>query len=259
MGMEQSYDFFDREAFDPVWRFSWAEFVKQYPTRWASKREYVSGEYDGKSLRGFLSNSMEPEPTPQELEDILARRTIRWTLQQSDNRLFTMSEIMSNVPALRNRVTAFSMKCEINSLLAAAVDAYLTRRAGVTALRAVLKLHCVGDPEGFLRLSSNESAALRVAVPAVAQEPIYSWLGPYWLDGEQWANGLKVGETRAFVTFVTRAWDENWPCPRIKEMAREPFSDQSRFRDFELHKVLAASARKIVKGWQKPCVFRLWA
>ena len=85
-------------------------------------------------------------------------------------------------------------------------------------------------------------------------------MGPDWLDGEQWANGLKVGETRAFVTFVTRAWDAELAMPlESKRMAREPFSDQSRFRDFELHKVLAASARKIVKGWQKPCVFRLWA
>jgi hypothetical protein len=74
-----------------------------------------------------------------------------------------------------------------------------------------------------------------------------------------WANGLNVGETRAFVAFVTHAWDENRPCPRIKEMARDTFSDRSRFRDFELHKAFAASARKIVKGWQKPCVFRQWA
>jgi sugar/nucleoside kinase (ribokinase family) len=68
--------------------------------------------------------------------------------------------------------------------LAAAVDAYLTRRAGVAALRAVLKLHCVADPESFLKLKRRESIALRAAFPAVVQGPIYSWLGPYWLDGE---------------------------------------------------------------------------
>jgi hypothetical protein len=100
---------------------------------------------------------------------------------------------------------------------------------------------------------------LRVAVPAVFQAPIYSWLGPYWLDGEQWANGLNVAETRAFVAFVSCAWAENWPCPRIKEMVLEPFTDESRFRDFGLHKALASSVRRRVKGWQKPCVFRQWA
>jgi hypothetical protein len=165
MGMEQNYDFFDRQAFDPLWRLSWAEFLKKYRTRWASRPEYCSGEYDGKSLRGLLSFSIDPEPLPQELEDILRRRTIRWTMQQSNCK--TMSEIMSRIPALRERVSAFSMKCEIDSLLAAAVDAYLNRRAGIAALRAVLKLHCVADPESFLKLNRRESTALRAAVPAV--------------------------------------------------------------------------------------------
>jgi hypothetical protein len=259
MGMEQSYDFFDRGAVDPVWRLSWAEFLKQHRTRWASKPEYGSGEYGGESLRGLLSFSIQPEPTPQELEEILGRRTIRWALQRSDCKLFTMSEIMSHVPALRESRDGFSIKCEIDSLLAAVADAYLARRAGVAALRAVLKLHSVDSPGNFLKLSRHELTALRAAAPAVFQEPIYSWLGPYWLDGEEGANGLNAAETRAFVAFVVRAWDENWPCPRIKEMVREPFSDQSRFRDFGLHKALAASARRLVKGWQKPCVFRHWA
>jgi hypothetical protein len=259
MGMEQLYEFFDREAFDPVWRLSWAKFLKKHRTRWASTPEYCPGHYDGESLRGLISFAIEPEPSTQAIEDILRRRTILWTLQQSDCRLFTMSEIMPKVPSLRGRVTGFSMKCEINSLLAAAVDAYLTRRAGVAALRAVSKLHCVADPGSFLKLNRHESATLRVAVPAVFQTPIYSWLGPYWLDGEQWANGLNVAETRAFVAFVSCAWEENWPCPRIKEMVLEPFSDQSRFRDFGLHKALASSVRRRVKGWQKPCVFRQWA
>lgn len=50
------------------------------------------------------------------------------------------------MPSLRDRVKSLSMKGEINSLLAAVVDAYLTRRAGVAVLRAVLKLHCIFDP-----------------------------------------------------------------------------------------------------------------
>jgi hypothetical protein len=258
MGIEQVYDFFDREAFDPVWRLSWAEFLKKHPTRWASNPEYCPGVYASESLRGLISFSITPGPSPQEIEDILRRRTIRWTLQQSDVRLYMMSEIMPKVRSLRDRVMGFAMKCEIDSLLAAAVDAYLTRRAGVAALRAVLKIHCVDDAGSFLKLNRHEATALRVAVPGVFQEPIYSWLGPYWLD-EQWTNGLNVAETRAFVAFVIRAWEENWPCPRIKEMTREPYSDQSRFRDFRLHKALASSVRKRVVEWQKPCVFRRWA
>lgn len=258
MGMEQVYDFFDREAFDPVWRLSWAEFLKKHRTHWASTQDYSPDGYFNESLRGLISFSIEPQPSPKEIEDILRRRTIRWTLQHSDRKLFTMSEIMSNVRSMRNRAVGFSIKCEIDSLLAAAVDAYLTRRAGVAALRAVLKLHCA-DPGNYLRLNRRESAALRDAVPALFQEKIYSWLGPYWLEGEQWTNGLNVAETRAFVAFVIRAWEENWPCPRIRDMTREPFSDQSRFREFKLHKVLASSARRRVTKWQKPCVFREWA
>ena len=195
--MEHSYEFFDREAFDSVWRLSWTEFVKKHRTRWASNPEYSPpGEYDGASLRGLIAFSLTPEPSPKEIEDILKRRTIRWTLQQSDSRLFMMSEIMLKIPTLRGRVMKFSVKCEIDSLVAAAVDAYLSRRASVGALRAVLKLHCV-DPGDFLKLNRHESTALRLAVPDVLREPIYSWLGPYWLDG-QWTNALNVSETRDF-------------------------------------------------------------
>jgi hypothetical protein len=261
MGMEQAYDFFDREAFDPVWRLSWAEFLKTHRTRWAANRKYSPGEYYNESLRGLISFSIDPQPSSPEIEDILRRRTIRWTLRQSNIRLFTMSEIMSNVPSLRDRVMAFSMKCEIDSLLAAAVDAYLNQRAGVAAFRAVFKLHCVTDPGSFLKLNRHELTTLRVAFPAAfqVQEPIYSWLGPYWDDGEHWTNGLNVAETRTFVAFVIRAWEENWPCPRIKGMELNPFSEQSRFRDFGLHKALASAARRRVTRWQKPCVFRQWA
>ena len=255
--MEHSYQFFDREAFDSVWRLSWTEFVKKYRTRWASNPEYSPpGEYDGASLRGLIAFSLTPEPSPKVIEDILKRRTIRWTLQQSDSRLWMMSELMLKIPTLRRRAVEFSVKCEVDSLVAAAVDAYLSRRASVGALRAVLKLHCV-DPGDFIKLNRRESTALRLAVPDLSREPIYSWLGPYWLDG-QWTNALKVSETRDFVAFVIRAWEGNWPCPRIKDMTREPFSDQSRFRDFSLHKALANNTRRTVVRWQKPCVFREW-
>src|ERR1700678_1452534 len=115
MGMEHGYDFFDREAFDPIWRLSWAEFLKKHRTRWASNREYSPGGYSSESLRGLISFSIEPEPSPQEIEDILRRRTIRWTLQHSDTRLYMMSEIMSNVRSLRDQVIEFLMKCEIDS------------------------------------------------------------------------------------------------------------------------------------------------
>jgi hypothetical protein len=255
--VEHSYQFFDREAFDPVWRLSWTEFLKKYRTRWASSPEYSPpGECDCASLRGLIGFSLAPDPSPEVIEDILKRRTIRWTLQQSGSSLFMMSEIMLRIPSLRRRALEVTVKCDVDSLVAAAVDAYLSRRASVGALRAVLKLHCV-DPGDILRLNRRESTALQLAVPDFLREPIYSWLGPYWLDG-QWTNALKVSETRDFVAFVIRAWEGNWPCPRIKDMTREPFSDQSRFRDFSLHKALANNTRRTVLRWQKPCVFREW-
>jgi hypothetical protein len=70
-------------------------------------------------------------------------------------------------------------------------------------------------------------------------------------------NGLNISETRTFVAFVIRAWEENGSCPRIKET--EPASAQFRFRDFGLHEALASSVRGRVAGWQKSCVFRQWA
>ena len=60
MGMDHLYDFFDHEAFDPIWRLSWAEFVKKHRTRWASNPEFSANE----SLRGLISFSINPEPFP---------------------------------------------------------------------------------------------------------------------------------------------------------------------------------------------------
>jgi hypothetical protein len=49
---------------------------------------------------------------------------------------------------------------------------------------------------------------------------MYRWQGSTFLDGEQWANCLDVSDTRRFVAFVTRAWKENWPIPRLKKLFR---------------------------------------
>lgn len=210
------------------------------------------------SLQGLISSVMEPESTPEEVEDILARRTIRWTLHRCRSKLYLMSDLMTHVRSLRGHRAHAWMKY-LDGQLAAVVDAFFTRRASVAELRAVCKLHNVGKPQDFLELSRPELTVLQKVILAPGREPLYPWLGPYWLDGEGWSNALNVTETRSFLAFISRAWEENLPCPRIgDDWLLEGLTAQPKFRDFEMHENLATAVRRKARQWRTPCVFRDW-
>jgi hypothetical protein len=76
------HQFFDRVAFDQLCRLSWQEFLERWGRiPWAKAAPTADG---GGSLRDFVAFFVEPEPSPKVLEAILARETIRWTIQHSE-------------------------------------------------------------------------------------------------------------------------------------------------------------------------------
>lgn len=258
--MTHSYEFFDRATFDRIWQLSWQNFLQKYRTGWSRNRLYDAGSYNGESLRGLIAFSLEPEPSAEEIEQILERNTIRWTIQHSMPQLFVLSSIIwDGLTHLRNRAARFSTKESVNPVLATAIDAYLQSRVTASTLRATLKLHSVENPSDFLELTRREKQ--RVAGTNLRNamwRPIYRWQGEQWLKGEQVANAVGVLDARRFADFVIRAWNENWPTPRLDKRAHKLGSRNPQFRDFSIANDLAKLSKKIA-GFIKPSGFYQWS
>ena len=171
---------------DPIWALSWHDFTRRYRTRWALRHSYTSGEYSGGSLRELIAFTFDPEPSKDEIDDIIDQRTIRWTLRRSTPQLFTMSCLMwSGLPRLHGKFH-LSACSEIGGFLAVATDAYLENRIGARTLRAALNLHSVEDVESYLTLTRQERSDLKSAfLFDELNRTLYSWQGDTNLAGER--------------------------------------------------------------------------
>jgi hypothetical protein len=140
--MEHGYEFFDRYVFDPIWRLKWAEFQRKYPSKWALDPTYIEGQ-DGETLASVIAFAVTPDPSREEVERIIATRTIRWTVQHSALQLWLLSSIIVHgLPKLR-KWYFWTETDDISGLIAVAVDAYLSRRISTRSLSAILKLHSI--------------------------------------------------------------------------------------------------------------------
>jgi hypothetical protein len=243
-----------------VWQMPWRMFRRKYKTQWTLNRNLHRGEYKGRSLRELLAFTVDPEPSAEDIEDILERRTVRWTVRHSEPQLYAMSSIMwDGLPRLHNRLIHLSTSSQIDSLIAVAVDAYLRRSISAATLWAVLKLHSIVNLSEFLALTRDEVRALRVvSLGRLMWQPIYPWQGAGFLEGEDWANSLGVADTKRFVAVLIRAWEENWPAPRLKEKSGAPAGRGPRFRDFAVSNELAKPLGGRIGRLKRPCVFRRW-
>jgi len=261
--MEFFYHFFDRTACDQLWKTSWKEYLRRWGrTRWARAEPTREGT---ESLRDMISFHIDPEPTAEEVERILAHETIQQTVKRSSPQFGPMSELMSNTPAFRKHSQCIFFKGDYFAILiAVAFEAYLRGRAPQSALWPVFKLHSIEDPRGWLRLSSGERKTIKAVVSSHWMlEPIYRWQGEGgFLDGEQWSNCLGVADTRRFVALILRAWKENWPVPRLGELDRISLppsqAEPPQFRDFELSKLFVGPLTNKVSQFDRPCVFFEW-
>ncbi len=263
--MEHSYLFLDRETVDPLWKLSWKEFLRKWgKSRWATAKHFQDGN---SSLRGLIAFGLDPEPSHQDVEQILERRTIRWTIQHSSPQYFVMQEILHHVPDLRGSMVSVSPSHDDSgALIAVGVRAYLQGEIGAQMLWAILKLHSVDDAGEWLRLSKKEKRDLSAVVqPHESHDlgrPIYRWQGSNACEEEEWTNCLNTAATRRFASFVMRAWRENWPAPRLEDTelssCKVPPGKIPRFRDFAIARELNRPLLKKVLSFKRPCVFRRW-
>jgi hypothetical protein len=135
MGMSNQFTFFDRIDADRLWKMSWKNFLALAPSMTENVEELISFGFD-------------PSPTEPRMRDILAKRTLRWTISRCTPQFFIMDELLSWAPALGRRMA--SVGCDrINdpwALVALAVQGYEMGEVDRRTLAAVLKLHNARKP-----------------------------------------------------------------------------------------------------------------
>ena len=233
--MDTYYYFFDRSAVDPLWNLSWQDFLRLHgKSRWAKGPDVGDG---AASLRGLIAFAVEPHPSAIAIEEIIRRRSVRWTIQRSSPQFYMIEEIVYHVPRLRKSCVSLDVwSNDFAVLLAAAADGYFDGEVLVSSLKAVLKLH-YAKFEDFIRLTKQERSVLRdlMGVEQVAK-PIYSWQGPGAILDEQWAWCLGIADTRRFFTLLDQLWKQDPEITRIHDVEgvelHKPDHETHRFRDF---------------------------
>jgi hypothetical protein len=261
MGIDNYYCFFDRSAVDPLWKMSWQDFLRLYGKNRRGKGSKV-GDVDS-WLHELIAFSVEPEPSDAEVEDIIRRRTLRWTVQHSSPQFYTMEEIVFGVPRLAKSCALLDVWANDSSvLLAAAAEGYFQGKIPVFEFKAVLKLHYLKFDD-FIRLSKQERSVVRglMDVDEFAK-PIYRWQGAEAILDDQWAWCLGVADTKRLFGLVDRLWQQNPEVTRILDVDAiefcTPGRDTHRFRDFGISRHLMNVWSRKVRSFQQPCVFRRW-
>jgi hypothetical protein len=237
--MEAYYQFFDRDAVDPLLSMRWPEYMDRSFTDEEDAREFVEFAFDG----------------GEGITDVLSRRTLRWTMQRSSPQYHFLAVI---IDAAGGGPYVACNPFETAILLAVAVEAVLTGLSDRATLHAVLKINAASRPSDWLEISErDEKPLLRGWRPELMARPIYAWQGDdaHLCCGD---TALGVADTRRLIRFLMRAWQENWPAPRLtRDTLRFRIKRKQsapHFRDFQL-------ARDVHTGlvdWEarRPSVFR---
>jgi hypothetical protein len=269
MGMRYCYDFFDRDIFDHVWGLRWKEFQRRYPSQWAMNKSYEPDAYDHESLRGLICFAL-PEPSGEMVEDVIARRTIRWTIQHVSMQAHLMGEVIEHIPGY-HKGYGYVLAANCDPLIATATRALFDGMVGASTIWAVIKLHSLAgfstDPRQWVRLSGKRWQKVHsIITKRDLWRPAYPWQGPNAFSDD--ANWLGVESSRRFIQFIIRAWKENWPVTGLTEAPEKFLGDSAadkdrskgdayRFRDFylpqELHKIFPRISR-----FRRPCVVCSW-
>jgi hypothetical protein len=227
MGIENFYQFVDRAVVDPMLQMSWKAFLRKYPWR----RD---------SLEELLAFAVEPEPDSGAVSYILAERSLRWTMKRSTPAYYFLNVLIYHVPHLKRRCPEIWLRknsLEVAVIEATAVEAFLDDRIGEHMLWAVYNIDGRQNPTEWLKLSGSELTRVEIGLGfAAVEKPIFPWQTDDCLDDGY--RCLRLADTKRFIAFLTQAWRENWPVPRLSDDVRKSLAivDEAtpHFRDFEL-------------------------
>jgi hypothetical protein len=248
MSTEHFFWFVDRAVVDPILAMTWSSFLRRHP--WPSSE-----------LTDLLRFSIEPEPSGAAVREILARRTLRWTMQRSTPAYFFLDEVVHHVSSVRRASPEVSSSLyETAVLVAVAYNAFLDRELDAKTTQAIFRITGAENPRAWLDLTPAHAARLNTVLAGhLEDKPIFPWLGrDATQDGY---SALHVADTHRFMAFLRQAAEHNWPAPRVKRDVMRKLDKLDRparktlaFRDCELTTNLARVAKRA--RFQRPCVLR---
>ena len=254
MSMDYYFDFFDREFFDPVLPLSWREFQQRHNSNWVKDRNFDPWEYTGCSLRDLICwhYNMVEEDASRRMDDILSRRTVRWTIRNSDEQFGMINGIAQNMSEHR-RFCASVVMHDIGVTVSVAAGAYLAGKIDGKSLAAVCQL-CGSDPQDCVRLTKEQKKKLAPVTSRIDYAtPIYAWQGERACADDYCPSCLGIAATRRFVACIVRAWSENWPVMAMED----PPNGGTYCRDFSEFIRLAKTVNKVSR-FKKPSAYRQW-
>lgn len=213
MGIEHFVWIIDRAAIDEVLALSWKAFSRRY--RWKKTSEWSSAK---NFLQAFALDSEHDQST---VDDIVARRTLRWTMNRCSPKLFFMYEIVNQVPDLSARChTYFPERLwDLGIVQAVGAEAFFRGEITQATFFSILRF-CQG-------LSLADSINLKDPHYRQVERTLKSWTPsrpPFrWLSSEYFGEGyacLNLRETKSVVRFLERAWEGKWPATNLSEWAR---------------------------------------
>jgi hypothetical protein len=238
MGIERYFWFVNPGAIEPVLDMSWRAFLREYPLRGGRSSFFNGGRHPAEDFVEFV---VEPEPDAESIRDILARRTLRWTMQRASPQYWFLDQIVHHVPSLKERCrevwVAKDKRREPAVVDAVAINAFLDDRIDGRTYLAVHNIIGRYDPRRWLRLNRIQLRKLeKNRLSWTGETPVFRWQNAKSLD--EGSRCLRQRDTRRFIGFLEQAWLENWSAPNLRCDIRAelnvPNRITPRFRDFEL-------------------------
>jgi len=254
MGIEYFYQFIDRAAMDPVLSLTW----NQYQAKYGFKHD--QWKHPGELIDWFVDEADLPDdPDSAEVKPYL-NWTLRRTMRNSTPQYYFLIEVAlmtSHVEGKCPHVWPDAWEAE-GILIASSVNAFLRGEINEGALRTVFTVTATQDPGDWLRLTDrDQDLVLEACESWPPEKPIYPWQPPDCLRDDGYSV-LGLADTKRFLGFLQRAWDEDWPAPRLKPWARKslklPSGSTPRFREFDLTRKLVKCVREAT--FEKPCLIR---
>lgn len=233
MANTHEYVIFDRARLDPVLSMRWSELDRAYPGwgQWESARDFL------------VEWALDDESQIKSVDQILARKTVRTTLSMCDSPFHFLWGILYSKGLTAASVDIANDDYDYGDDIAACAGAaFVKGDISLATLAAVYHLHANRvDPA---RILPSKVTNVIKNQPSPPMFPGFYDMMPVG------GNEIGVSQSRRFITFILRAWHENWP---IRIMGQKDWRGTS-IRSCTVAGQLGRVFRRI--SISKPCIFR---
>lgn len=210
---------FERAELDHVLAMTWRQFQKKM--KWNSR-----------DTRNFIVENALSEEYASKVDAVFSEKTVRQTFRFCGSHFYFLMSLLENT---NNCCTVTIPKGNYEfgeEIFSCAALGYQRGELSFPSLVAAFNLHL-----GWVTLDEYLAPAIAAAILELPMKAMLPRL-PDAQPGKDCGggNGLNVADTRRFMTFLTRAWDGDWPEIRSSEVAGLLF-----------HTIRDAA-------WAKPCI-----